>query len=135
MPKFYPRPECLLDLVEQIIDQQDLESQFFVDVDIPGEIPLPAELRWTQELVESLIRQSTQYMPQGGELTIVGWADGGACELEISDSGAPVESRHLSSISPLAAASGAELIWQNCPQGGGAVTIRFDEQLRQRRAA
>ena len=78
-------------------------------------------------------------MPEGGDLNIAACKTDQGVELELADSGGDIETR--ATRLPLAAAAiGAEVRWQNCPQGGGAVTVTFrsqggSQQATERKAA
>ncbi|MEM9368818.1 MAG: ATPase [Planctomycetota bacterium] len=86
-------------------------------------------------LIESLVRQSLDEMPKGGDLTITACDTGSHLELEIADSGSDVSERACS-LPMVAAAMGVEISWQNCPQGGAAATIKLPgSQQALRRAA
>lgn len=134
MPRFRKVPECLADVVYQVISDLELEQRFLVDIDIPGEIPIPAPLFPLTELVTALIQRATGSMEPGGEIAFVGWESAEACELEIADTGHGVIQRdcQLPPSSPLA---NADLRWQDCPQGGAAVTLRFAKRQSSRQAA
>ena len=74
------------------------------------------------QLVESLVSDSLREMPEGGELTVSGCQTANGVELEIADTGSDAE--HRSRVLSISAASlGCKPHWQNCPQGGAAVTI------------
>jgi hypothetical protein len=92
------------------------------------ELNMPMDLKTTadpvrlNDLVTSLVRQSLEQMPDGGELTVTACQTAHGVELEIADTGNDVESRS-SRLSLAAAALGCKPQWQNCPQGGAAVTL------------
>ena len=87
------------------------------------------------ELVTAMVRASLDCLPtSGGEITITLWQTHEHCEIEVADNGPAVDQRPRRL--PLAAASlGAELVWQNCPQGGAAVTARLRRPMVLRDAA
>ncbi|QDV67041.1 hypothetical protein Poly24_07320 [Rosistilla carotiformis] len=134
MPKFRKVPACLADVVHQVISDLELEQRFSVEVDIPGEIPMPAPMRPLAELVCALTEQATASMEVGGELAFVGWDSPDACELEIADTGRGVLERQCT-LPVSTQLTGAELSWQDCAQGGAAVTVRFAKQQICRQAA
>lgn len=106
-----------------------------LEVDIDDAIGLPIDSASFCQLLESLIRQSLTEMPGGGELTITGCETSGGIEIELADTGAAVKHRPRS-LPMIAAAVSAELKWQDCPQGGGAVTMKFPlVQASRRRVA
>lgn len=92
---------------------------------------MPDQVR---DLVHALVRQSLQEMEQGGELTITAWSDGERVELEIADTGRPVLQRPTR-LPLVAAVVGAKMRWQDCPQGGAAVTVDLGCQTVHREAA
>ncbi len=105
-----------------------------VEIDCPSNIGIPGPLKPTTDLVDALVAQASRQMEDAGELTVIAWESADVCELEVSDSGADIEHRDCSA--PIACTlAGADLIWQNCPQGGAAVTARFEKRLSQRKAA
>ena len=130
--------ECrnLLVLVESVIAplliQHDAPVCLELDIDL--ELPIPCDKRRTAELITALSNRALQAMPDGGDLMITACDTPEGIELEIADSGTDVSERerHL----PIAAAAiQADLTWQNCPQGGAAVTIRFPSQSNRKRLA
>lgn len=93
---------------------------FEMDVDLQLPNPSPR----LKEILQSLLGQALEQMLDGGELNVTAQRVGDTIELEIADSGEGVEER--SQRIPMAAAAiGATIDWQNCPQGGAATTIRF----------
>lgn len=105
-----------------------------LEVDIDHAIGLPADPAATAELIRTLVGQALGTMPEGGDLMITGCDTPRGVELEMADSGADVEQR-IRRLPLAAAAVGAEIHWQNCPQGGGAVTVRFPPRAEPRRMA
>lgn len=85
-------------------------------------------------LVETLVNDSLREMPDGGELTVSGCQTANGVELEIADTGSDAEHRGRS-LSLSAAALGCKPHWQNCPQGGAAVTIVLPFSNAARKAA
>lgn len=116
---------------------QEHHGRVDLDVEVDGDISIPCDRRWTAALVESLVRASLHEMPDDGELFVTACRCGDRVELEIADNGPEVESRFR--WRPLVAAKiGATLLWQDCPQGGTAVTVKFPPvaaDALQRRAA
>lgn len=108
--------------------------------DVRLEIDAPAELRCgidpvsLVELVTAMVRGAVACIPADGEITLTLWQSDSTCEIEVADNGPAVESRPRRL--PLAAAAlGAEMLWQNCPQGGAAVTAKLRRSLASREAA
>lgn len=105
-----------------------------LELDIDTSVEVPAEQLRTVELLRTLVTQSLQEMPEGGDLTVTACETPTGLELELADTGCDIADRQKRL--PLAAAAiGASLRWQNCPQGGAAVTIRFRPREEARRAA
>ncbi|QEF97566.1 hypothetical protein Mal15_16070 [Stieleria maiorica] len=139
MAKGWMEPEqCrnLLVLVETVTAPLLIQHQAPVclELDIELEIPVPCDHQRTADLITALSKQALEAMPDGGDLMITACQTAAGLELEIADSGtdATRRERHL----PIAAAAiNAELQWQNCPQGGVAVTILFPSQASRSRLA
>jgi len=109
-------------------------ARVFFEMNIDLELMTTASRDHLQTLIESLISDSLREMPDGGELTVSGCQTANGVELEIADTGSDAENRsnHLS----IAAASlGCKPHWQNCPQGGAAVTIVLPFSNAARKAA
>ena len=128
---------CLVVLVETVtaplLVQHD--SPVCLEVDIESDLGIPADPNQTAELVRTLVKQSLAEMPEGGDLVITACETDRGVELEFADNGCDVQQRSQS-LPLVAAAIGAKLNWQNCPQGGGAVTITFPRSdTANRRAA
>ncbi|MDA8697136.1 ATPase [Rhodopirellula sp.] len=119
-------------VVGQILIQQ--ETPICLELDIDTMIEVPADAEKIVSLLESLVSQSLDEMPDGGDLTITAVESQDGLELELADTGCDVENRSRR-LPMIAAAIGAGLSWQNCPQGGGAVTIRFPRKQQMLRAA
>lgn len=92
------------------------------ELNVPLELTTTADRHRLSELVGSLVRDSLEQMPEGGELTVTGCLTAHGVELEIADTGSDIESR-ATKLSLAAAAIGCKPQWQNCPQGGAAVTL------------
>jgi len=85
-------------------------------------------------LIETLVTDSLREMPRGGELSVSGCQTANGVELEIADTGSDAENRGRS-LSLSAAALSCKPHWQNCPQGGAAVTIVLPFNSAIRKAA
>ncbi len=85
-------------------------------------------------LLQSLVHDSLREMQDGGELTISACQTANGVELEIADTGSDAENRSHS-ISIAAASLGCKPHWQNCPQGGAAVTLILPFSNAARKAA
>lgn len=98
-----------------------------LEVDIPGDIPVPADEDQTREIVRSITRQILSTLPEGGDLMLTACQTSAGIELEFADNGPDVSERSCSR--PLAVAqAGASIRWQNCPQGGAAATVTFPQK-------
>ena len=105
-----------------------------LELDIDTSLPVPADSSKIVELLNTLVSQSLREMPDGGDLYVTACETPTGIELELADTGCDVNDRERR-FPVAAAAIGASVRWQNCPQGGGAVTIQFRPQERARRAA
>ncbi|QDV65885.1 histidine kinase [Crateriforma conspicua] len=95
-----------------------------LEVDIDPSIPVPADPALTTRVVRSIASQVLAELDAGGDLMITACQTDSAVELEIADDGPDIDKRSRS-IPIAVAEAGAKLNWQNCPQGGAAVTIVF----------
>ncbi|MEM1224805.1 MAG: ATPase [Planctomycetota bacterium] len=107
----------------------------YLDVDIDNEIRLPVDPPSLCQVLDSLIRQALIEMPSGGELTITACETATGVDIELADTGRDIAERPCK-LPMIAAAMSADISWQNCPQGGGAVTlsIPFYRQASRRAA-
>lgn len=104
-----------------------------LEVDIPTRLECPPNRDMFATLLRQLVLESLGSMPSGGEITITACQSGSMIELEIADTR---EMQQALRSLPLAARQmGAELTWYACPQGGNAVTIRWNKQYRAGRRA
>ena len=98
------------------------ESGLRLELDIPQALCFPADPTSLVQLVYSLVGSAASNLEEDGEITVTAWEAGEALEIEVADNGPAIQSRPR--FIPLAVARlGAELVWQNCPQGGAAVTV------------
>lgn len=130
--------ECrnLLVLVESVTAPLLIQhpTPVCLEMDVDLELPIPCDPQQAADLITALSRQALDAMPDGGDLTVTACQTASGIELEIADSGADAEQRGCHH--PIAAAAiNAELTWQNCPQGGVAVTIHFPAQSSSSRLA
>jgi hypothetical protein len=110
-------------------------------VSLEWDVPTDLETTFAPEslcqLVESLVRGSMDHLDEQdgtSELSVSIWNLGNRLELEVADNGSSIESRPQRF--PLIAASmGVQLLWQNCPQGGAAVTAILPNAAGRREAA
>ena len=130
--------ECrnLLVLVESVTAPLLIQhpSPVCLEMDVDLGLPIPCDPQQAADLITALSRQALDAMPDGGDLTVTACQTASGIELEIADSGDDAEQRGCHH--PIAAAAiNAELTWQNCPQGGVAVTIHFPAQSSSSRLA
>ncbi|TWU45952.1 hypothetical protein Q31b_11280 [Novipirellula aureliae] len=110
-------------------------SPICVEVDVEPELPVPGDGEKIADLVRNMVGQAIEHMgSKGGELMITAVDSATGVELEIADSGPALEERHTT-IPFAAAALGAKVRWQNCPQGGVAATVAFRPQAGASRMA
>ncbi len=93
-----------------------------LEMDIDVEIMNPVDAASLTGLLTNLMQQSIDEMPTGGDLTITACQTARGLELEIADTGDSAENRRRT-LPMITAALSADVSWQNCPQGGAAVTI------------
>ncbi|MEM0925758.1 MAG: ATPase [Planctomycetota bacterium] len=105
-----------------------------LESDIDPELEIPGDADLTADLLRSLAQQALDAMPDGGDLMVTACMIGTTLELEIADNGGTVHSRRQTF--PIAAAAlKVDLHWQDCPQGGGSVTMTFPPVAENHRAA
>ncbi len=109
-------------------------ARIALEMDIDIELPVPADAVRTADLIRTLVKQAIDEMPAGGDLTVTACNTQNGIELEMADTGSDIEQR-AQRLPMAAAAIGASLVWQNCPQGGAAVTITFRHDAQQHRIA
>ncbi len=108
-----------------------------LELDVPDDLETTFASASLCQLVESLVRGSMDHLDEQdgrSELSISIWNLGNRLELEVADNGSAIETRpHLFPM--IAAAMGIQLLWQNCPQGGAAVTAILPHVAGRREAA
>ena len=136
------KSESLAVLVESVAGPMLIEHQAAIclELEIDVELEIPADPARTCDLIRSLVGQSLAEMSDGGDLMITAVQINQGIELEIADTGGDADQRAQSR--PMAAAAiGASIHWQNCPQGGACVTVLFpppqenQQAIRHSRAA
>ncbi|WP_164102886.1 histidine kinase [Candidatus Laterigemmans baculatus] len=126
------KPVPLRELLSQAARTAILDAPVQLEVDVPAGAQFSVDAGRLTELVTAMVRGSLACLPAGGEITLTLWQTAGSCEIEVADNGPPIESRPRR-LPMVAASLGAELLWQNCPQGGAAVTatLRRPQALRE----
>ncbi|MEO1616346.1 MAG: ATPase [Planctomycetota bacterium] len=126
----------LLILVESVTAPLLIEhpAPVCLESDVESDLEVPGDAAQTAELIRSLTQQALDSMPDGGDLTVTACRVGDRMELEIADNGGSVFQRERK-LPIVAAALNVRLQWQDCPQGGGAVTVSFPADTIEKRAA
>lgn len=105
-----------------------------LELDIPDGVSFPVDSIQLVHLVRSLVSASASVLEEHGEISVTVWEAGESLEIEVADNGPALDLRPR--FLPLAAATlGADLVWQNCPQGGAAVTAVVPRVKPKRSAA
>lgn len=131
---FSPRPVPLRSLLSQAAHDAIGDAPVGLEIDIPAEARFPVDSDRLAALVTAMVRGSLDCLPSVGEIMLTVWPTAGGLEIEVADNGPSVESRPHR-LPMVAASLGAELVWQNCPQGGAAVTAKLRRPLALREAA
>ena len=105
-----------------------------VELDLSEGLECPCSAESVLQLVVSLIDAALQSSPGKPELLVTACCVDGALEVEVADNG-PSLSERPRRLPLIAAQLNAQVYWQDCPQGGVAVTAVFPAVSRQRRAA
>lgn len=119
-----PRDCSLAVLVECVVSPllRQHSAPILFELEVPIDLMTTADRSRLFDLVHNLVRDSLEQMPDGGELTVTGCRTANGIELEIADTGNDIKTRGTR-LSLAAAALGCKPQWQNCPQGGAAVTL------------
>ncbi|WP_153559072.1 sensor histidine kinase [Roseimaritima sediminicola] len=125
----------LRQLVERVTSQAlaNHAAAVTLTLDIDPRLAPPGDADDVTQLLQVLIGQSLNEMA-AGELSLIAWQGPQSLELEIADSGSPIEQRSCS-LPMIAGKLGSRITRQNCPQGGAAVTIHFPGTASQQEAA
>ena len=119
-------------LIEQALAPmiQQRGSAIAWDFDLAHDLPEIVSTDSFNDLVRSLVCESLECLPDGGEISLTACRSGDGWDLEVADSGPDMEERPCH---PRWAAAklGVRLQWMNCPQGGCAVVAHFTEQKAQ----
>lgn len=130
--------------VIEALEPQLLAQQIQVRVDVPARACVSADRDMLRRALVNLLLNALDVLPAGGEITITGYDDGRAFELEVADSGPGIEPQAreklfepffstkssgtglgLAIVERIAHAHGGHVIAQNCPEGGAAFTLRI----------
>ncbi len=132
----HPPPACVEPLLRSTLAPllRQFPHPIRVEIDLSDDLPTVTTPDVFCDLVRSLVHEALDQMPHGGELTLTGCCTAEGWDLEIADTGAAAETRPQSKRFT-ASVLGANLQWQNCPQGGCAVTVHFRSPVRRARAA
>ena len=126
--------EGLKQLLVEAVNRGIGSAMIQLDLDIPEGVSFPVEPTQLTQLVQSLVSASASVLEEHGEISFTVWAAGETLEIEVADNGPALELRPR--YLPMAAGTlGAELVWQNCPQGGAAVTVVVPRVKPKRSAA
>lgn len=131
---FSPRPIPLRSLLSRAAYDAIGDAPVSLEIDIPADAQFPVDGERLADMVTAMVRGSLACLPSDGEIMLTVWQTAGSCEIEVADNGPAIESRPRR-LPMIAAALGAELLWQNCPQGGAAVTATLRRPLALREAA
>jgi hypothetical protein len=123
-------------LVECVVSPllREHPSPVCFELNMPIDLTTTADRSRLTDLLRSLVRDSLEQMADGGELTITGCMTAHGVELEVADTGSDADHRRHG-LSLAAAALGCKPQWQNCPQGGAAVTLVLPINQAIRKAA
>jgi signal transduction histidine kinase len=135
------------DLLEEICQslERPLEEHCIdVEVDVPPHTLLTADRDLFHQAVWSLVQNSIDLMPNGGELVITSYDSPTGLELEVADSGPGLSEQQLRSafqahstgkhrglgpglvvVQQIAELHGGSVTAMNCPEGGAAFTIKI----------
>ena len=115
-------------------------ADFCVELDIPSHLHCPADGDAIAQLVGTLVGSSLEACTESEhgevpcELLITACELGGRVEIEVADNGPAADSRPHR-IPLVTAQLNANLFWQDCPQGGVAVTVVIPVSQQVRKAA
>lgn len=128
-------PQSLRSVIDQLVADTlaTHEGRIDVEIDVDSAIGCPCSADALTQLIGGTLRQALAEMDDG-ELSIIAWAGPSALELKIADSGGPLSERAVTT-SLLAARMGTDVIRQDCPQGGVAVTFCFPRRAALREVA
>ena len=128
MMKPLPRPESFAMPLAAVIESAAASlllanaAPIALELDVDFDLSSPVDPASLTGLLTHLMQQAIDEMPDGGDLTITACQTARGLEMEIADTGEAAESRRRT-LPMITAALSADVSWQNCPQGGAAVTI------------
>lgn len=105
-----------------------------LEIDVPADVDCPLRPQLLMSLVRGMLMSAVECAQEASEILITVCSLGETFEVEVADDGPALQFRQQR-FPMVAAAAGAELIWQDCPQGGVAVTAVMRRQNRRRLAA
>lgn len=134
----------VVDEVCQSLEQPLEEHCIDLDVDVPPNTLLTADREMFRQAVWSLVQNSIDVMPHGGELVITSYESPIGLELEVADSGPGLSEQELQNaiqsssagnqgsfgpglvvVQQIAEFHGGSVTAMNCPEGGAALTIKI----------
>ena len=122
--------QLILTAAQEVIADRSIR----LEIDIPATVDCPLAPQTTSSLVRSLVRSSLECATDTRELLITVCSLDETFEIEVADDG-PMLQQRPQRFPLAAAAAGAEVMWQDCPQGGVAVTAILTRNNRARLAA
>jgi len=110
-----------------------------LEIDVPADVDCPLGPKLLTSLLRGMLLSALDGGHENGgheisELLITVCSLGETFEVEVADDGPALQLRQQR-FPMIAATAGAELIWQDCPQGGVAVTAVMRRQIHRRIAA
>jgi len=145
------KPQRQTFLVGELVEEacaafaRELEANLIdAEIDVPPNTLVTADREMIRQMLNQLILNAVEVMPDGGELVITSYDCADGLELEIADSGPGLSDeekqqifgqgrgkKHLSSeqglalVYQIAEAHGGSITATNCPEGGAAFTIKI----------
>ncbi len=146
--RFALRP--LVDEVVKAVGAQLVAQGISTDIDVPSQLAIVADRELMRRALFNLVLNALAAMPDGGELTIIGFLDPQGLVLEVADSGpglseeaghgvfpSPLPSETsgrglaLAIVHRIAEVHGGQVTAANCAQRGAAFTIRIPQRRKE----